>query len=187
MLYYPKKGDSGRAVGAGVVPGLGRFGWTRAMTVKRDLVVGKVTGLVAPIIEDMGFELVDVEFLVERGRWVLRIYADKEGGITLDDCVRVSREVGDLLDVKDAVDHEYVLEVSSPGINRPLKKEKDFEQAIGQKVKIRLIQPLGGQRNFTGYLRAVIGKTLHVETTKAQVALPLSEVEKAHLVYEFDT
>ena len=74
----------------------------------------------------MDVELVDIEYLSEHGRWVLRIYVDQEGGITLDGCARVSREIGDLIDVKDILQHEYVLEVSSPGLNRPLKKEKDF-------------------------------------------------------------
>ena len=79
----------------------------------------KITKLVEPVLEDMGFELVDVEYLSRHGRWVLVLYIDKEGGVTLDDCARVSGEVGDLIDVKDIIDHEYVLEVSSPGLDRP--------------------------------------------------------------------
>jgi ribosome maturation factor RimP len=148
--------------------------------------VSEVTRLVEPVLDDLGFELVDIEYLFEHGRWVLRIYADKEGGITLDDCVRVSREAGDLLDVKDVVQHEYVLEVSSPGLNRPLKKEKDFQNAIGRKIKVRLAHPLNGQRNFMGYLRALKGDRLDLETENARVSLPLEDVEKANLVYEFD-
>ena len=85
-----------------------------------------VAGLVEQSIEDMGFELVDVEYLSVHGKWVLRLYIDKEGGVTIDDCARVSREMGDLIDVKEIIIHEYILEVSSPGVDRPLKKEKDF-------------------------------------------------------------
>ena len=99
--------------------------------------VKQVSRFVEPILYEMGFELVDIEFLSEYGRSVLRIYVDKEGGITLDECARVSREVGDLIDVKNIIKHEYVLEVSSPGLNRPLKKEQDFLRAIDKKIKIR--------------------------------------------------
>jgi ribosome maturation factor RimP len=101
------------------------------------LITKKVADLVDPILGELGFELVDVEYLSKHGRWVLRLYIDKEGGVTIDDCALVSREIGDLIDVKDIIRHEYVLEVSSPGLNRPLKKEKDFVWAIGKKIKLR--------------------------------------------------
>ena len=107
------------------------------MSNPADFDLKKISYLVEPLIDEMGFELVDIEYLSERGRWVLRIYADKKGGITLDDCARVSRELGDFIDVKDVIQHEYVLEVSSPGLNRPLKKEKDFLRAVGKKVKVK--------------------------------------------------
>ncbi len=135
----------------------------------------------------MGFELVDVEFLSEHGRWVLRVYADKEGGITLDDCVSISREIGYLLDVEDMVRQRYVLEVSSPGLNRPLKKKKDYMKAIGKKVKIRISSPINGRRRFTGYLKKFQGKTVYLETDHNLVGLPFEDIEKASLVYEFDS
>jgi len=156
------------------------------MTTKTHVVVNKVTDLVEPILDEMGFELVDVEYLSHYGKWVLRLYIDKEAGVTIDDCVRVSREIGDLIDVKEAVTHEYTLEVSSPGIDRPLRKEKDFVRSVGKKVKVRLIAPMDGRRSFTGYLKDFKNGTLYLEMDGVPVALPWAEVDKANLVYEFD-
>ena len=147
----------------------------------------RVTRLIEPVLEDLGLELVDVEYLSERGRWILRIYADREGGITLDDCAMVSREIGDLIDIKDIIAHEYVLEVSSPGLNRPLRKERDFEWAVGRKIRVRMHAPLKGRRNFTGYLKEFSEGMLHLECTGLSASLPWQDVEKANLVYEFDS
>ena len=151
-----------------------------------DSITVKVAGLIEPVMEEMGFELVDIEYLMERGRWVLRVYADKEGGIMLDDCAQVSREIGDLMDGKDQLEHPYVLEVSSPGLDRPLKKEKDFLRAIGKKVKVRTAAPVEGQQNFTGYLRHFQDGTLELELEDKRVFLPRQEVQKANLVFEFE-
>lgn len=152
-----------------------------------DSVIKAVAPLIQPLFDEIGFELVDIEYLAEHGRWVLRIFVDKEGGITLDDCARVSREIGDLIDVKDFISHEYVLEVSSPGLNRPLKKEKDFLRANDKKVKVKMAMPIKGRRNFTGYLRRFQDGTLYLEVENDLVALPLEHVAKANLVYEFDS
>ena len=156
------------------------------MTTKTHVVVNKVTDLVEPILDEMGFELVDVEYLSHYGKWVLRLYIDKEAGVTIDDCVRVSREIGDLIDVKEAVTHEYTLEVSSPGIDRPLRKEKDFHGAVGKKVKIKMRKPIGTRRNFVGYLKRFQDEKLHVEVDNEMVLLSLKDIEKSHLVYEFE-
>ena len=150
-----------------------------------DVDIEKVAQYIGPILIEMGFELVDTEYLSQYGRWVLRIYADKEGGITLDECARVSREVGDLLDVKDLIPHEYVLEVSSPGLNRPLKKEKDFKQAIGKKVKIKMSTPINGRRRFTGYLKKAVQGNVYIEMNDSSVVLSREDIEKANLVYDF--
>jgi ribosome maturation factor RimP len=145
----------------------------------------QVTDLIEPTLKDMGFELVDVEYLSRLGKWVLRLYIDKEGGVTLDDCAQVSREIGDLIDVKDIIIHKYVLEVSSPGLDRPLKKEKDFEHAIGKKIKVKTVAPVEGRRNYTGYLTNFQKGILYMELENGPVSLPWKEVEKANLVYEF--
>lgn len=146
----------------------------------------QVSDLIDPILSEMKFELVDVEYLTDRGRWVLRIYIDKEGGVTLDDCATVSRELGDLIDIKDIIEHEYVLEVSSPGLNRPLKKEADFIRAIGKKIKVRTRAPVDGRRNFTGVLRDFKEQKLAMDSEGRLVSLAWSGIEKANLVYEFN-
>ena len=156
------------------------------MVSKAHLVTRQVADLVEPILDEMGFELVDVEYLSKYSRWVLRLYIDKEGGVTIDDCARVSGEIGDLIDVKDIIKHEYILEVSSPGLNRPLKKEADFIWARGKRVKVRMVKPVNGRRNFTGYLKNFEDGTLYVEAEGSLMALPWVEVEKANLVYEFN-
>jgi ribosome maturation factor RimP len=92
----------------------------------------RVFELIEPLLYDMGYELLEVEYLSNYGRWVLRLYIDKENGVTIDDCADVSRELGDIIDIKEIIDHEYVLEVSSPGLNRPLRREKDFYKGCGQ-------------------------------------------------------
>ncbi len=156
------------------------------MVSKRDTIAKQVSDLVEPILGEMGFELVDVQYLTKYGRWVLRLYIDTEGGVTIDDCARVSREIGDLIDVKDVIMHEYILEVSSPGLNRPLKKDTDFMWAQGKRVKVRMAKPVNGRRNFTGYLKNFEDDTLYVEAEGGLMALPRIEVEKANLVYEFN-
>lgn len=142
--------------------------------------------LASPVLEEIGFELVDVEYLSDHGRWVLRIYIDKDQGVTIEDCARISRELGDLIDIKDIIDHEYVLEVSSPGLNRPLKKEKDFFRAIGKKIKVRMTEPMNGRRNFSGSLRDFREKTLYLEVESGLVRLSLPDVDRANLIYEFE-
>lgn len=156
------------------------------MVSKAHIVIKQVADLLEPILGEMGFELVDVEYLSKHGRWVLKLYVDKKGGVTIDDCARLSGEVGDLIDIKDVIKHEYVLEISSPGLNRPLKKERDFIWATGKRVKVRMVEPVKGRRNFTGYLKNFEDGTLYVEAEGSLVALPWIQVDKANLVYEFN-
>jgi ribosome maturation factor RimP len=146
----------------------------------------QVSQLIEPILNEMRFELIDVEYLSDRGRWVLRIYIDKDGGVTLDDCAVVSGELGDLIDIKNIIEHEYVLEVSSPGLNRPLKKEADFIRVIGKKIKLRTRMPVDGRRNFTGVLKDFKEQKLALDSEGGLVTLAWSDIEKANLVYEFD-
>jgi ribosome maturation factor RimP len=150
------------------------------------LITKEVSDLIEPILDEIGFELVDVEYLPERGRWVLRIYIDKDDGITIDDCATVSRELGNLIDIKDVIEHEYVLEVSSPGLNRPLKKETDFIRSIGKKIKVKAKIPINGQRNFMGCLKDFKEHALCIESEGKLITMVLADVEKANLVYEFD-
>lgn len=107
-----------------------------------------------PIVSELGFELVDVEYVKEGGTWYLRAYIDKPGGITVDDCETVSRRFSDILDEKDYIEDSYVFEVSSPGLGRPLKKEKDFARSLGEEVEIRTYRPIDRQKEFIGILKS---------------------------------
>jgi ribosome maturation factor RimP len=146
----------------------------------------EITGLAEPILETMGFELVDVEYLCERGRWVLRLYIDKERGVTLDDCAQVSRELGDVMDSRDLIPHSYVLEVSSPGLNRPLRKKQHFLRVVGKKIKVRSCVPVQDRRNFTGTLIEFRDDTVFMDSNGARIALRRADIEKANLVYEYE-
>ena len=118
--------------------------------------------LLTPMVESRGFELVDVEYVKEGGTWYLRAYIDKPGGITVDDCEAVSRQFSDVLDEKDYIEDSYVFEVSSPGLGRPLKKEKDFKRSIGEEVEIRTYRVIDRQKEFTGILKAYDENTVTI-------------------------
>ncbi|RLF58960.1 MAG: ribosome maturation factor RimP [Thermoplasmata archaeon] len=154
------------------------------MNVPGGTIADQITMLVEPVLEEMGFELIDVEYFGPGGRRVLRVYMDRPGGVSLDDCARVSREIGVLIDVKDLIPERYVLEVSSPGLNRRLKREKDFAWAMGKKVKVRMKTPVEGRRNFTGRLIEMQEGTIAVEVEKGKAVLPIHGIDKANLVYE---
>ncbi len=148
--------------------------------------VKQLEPLIAPVITGQGYELVDVEFKTEMGGWILRVFIDKEGGVSLDDCATVSRELSAVLDVEDAIPQHYSLEVSSPGLDRPLKKEADFARFVGKKAKIRTRHPVGeSRRNFSGTLVAVEGGKVKIDVGDQVCEVPVDDVEKANLVYEF--
>ena len=147
-------------------------------------IVEKVRELVTPVLKDGGFELVDVEFVRERLGWVLRIYADKpQGGITLLDCQWISERVGVLLDVEDLIPYSYNLEVSSPGLDRPLKTRKDFERRIGTVIKVKTEEPIGNQRNFKGKVVSVSesGVTIHDVSRNSEVEIAYSKIKSARV------
>ena len=110
------------------------------MVTKHEQYEKKTGDLITPILEDCGFELVDVEYVKEAGNWYLRAYIDKKGGITVNDCELVSRKMSDLLDEKDFIPDSYIFEVSSPGLGRQLKKDKDFARSIGQELEVKLFR-----------------------------------------------
>lgn len=121
---------------------------------KREIYEAKAESLVLPLVEANHFELVDVEYVKEAGNWYLRIYIDKEGGININDCELVSRAFSDLLDKEDFIEDAYILEVSSPGLGRPLKKDKDFRRNLGEEVEVRTYKPINKQKEFVGLLDA---------------------------------
>lgn len=116
--------------------------------------------LLTPIVTGFGFELVDVEYVKEAGTWYLRAYIDKPGDITVDDCENVSRTFSDILDEKDYIEDSYIFEVSSPGLGRPLKKEKDFQRSLGEEVELRTFRAIEKQKEFTGILHAFDKETV---------------------------
>ena len=130
---------------------------------KREQYEQQTEELLLPIIERQGFELVDVEYVKEAGTWYLRAYIDKPGGITVDDCEVVSRAFSDILDEKDYIEDTYIFEVSSPGLGRPLKKEKDFARSIGEEVEIRTYRAIDRQKEFIGILVEYDKDTVTIE------------------------
>jgi ribosome maturation factor RimP len=145
-------------------------------------VAQSVTELIEPGLLANGLELVDVEFKKEGKSWILRIYIDCEGGITLADCQKVSRLVGDLIEVEEVIEPVYTLEVSSPGLNRVLKKEKDFLKYSGKYIYVQCHAPMDGRKKFTGILTGFIDQSIHLEVDGQHYTIPLSLVAKANLV-----
>ncbi|HBA72536.1 MAG: ribosome maturation factor [Geobacteraceae bacterium GWC2_55_20] len=149
-----------------------------------------VKGIALPILESLGIELVDIEFGKVGRDAVLRLFIDKEGGIMLDDCANVSRELSMILDVEDAISCNYTLEVSSPGLDRPLKKSSDYERFTGRLIKVRTYEPLqddkGNKRKtFLGKLEGLFDGVIRMTLTEGQSAsIPLERVAKANLEFE---
>lgn len=130
---------------------------------KREIIEQKTEALIIPIVEEKGFELVDVEYVKEGSNWYLRAFVDKEGGITTDDLEQVSRPLSDLLDKDDFIDNSYILEVSSPGLGRPLKKDKDFDRSIGEEIEIHLYRSIDGNKQYVGLLKSYDKETITIE------------------------
>jgi ribosome maturation factor RimP len=145
----------------------------------------RVIALVGSLLSDQGMDLVDLEYRREGRGWVLRLYIDKEGGTTLEDCSRVSQEIGTTLDIEDFMVAPYTLEVSSPGLNRPLKSQKDFIKYRGQLIKVKTLDPIDHRRNFKGKLRGVSGEGIEMELDGGIITIPLANVAKANLEIDF--
>ena len=146
---------------------------------------GNLQDLVEPIVTNMGYEFVGLEYLSQGKHSILRIYIDKPEGIMVDDCSNVSSQLSAMLDVEDPIRGEYNLEVSSPGMDRPLFTAAHFEQFIGQKCVIRMKMPIDGQRKFTGQIKALANGSVALEMENKIVSLPIDMVDKANLVPEF--
>lgn len=152
------------------------------MANAKTVLIEQVARVAQPVLEEHGAELVDLQFVHEHGQWVLRFFLDKAGGISLDDCAAISEHVGRVLDATDLITQSYALEVSSPGINRPLKKESDYRRFIGERVDVTLYAPMNGRRHFRGTLQSVEeGRVVVQEAPDQAFALPLTDVAKARL------
>jgi ribosome maturation factor RimP len=147
--------------------------------------VDRVVAIADPILSHEGMEWVDIEFRRESSGWVLRLLIDKEGGVTLDDCTHISQELGRHLDVEDFISVPYTLEVSSPGLTRPLKKEKDFIKYRNSFIKVKTLHPIDNRRNFKGRLLEVSGGDIEIETEGRVFRIPLSHIIKANLEVDF--
>ena len=152
---------------------LGRELTSQELTLQVGELRNRLWPFVEPIVKDEKLDLVEVEFVRQSGSWILRIFMDKPGGVRLEDCERVSRRLSPLLDVEDVIPHNYTLEVSSPGIPRPLRRAEDFERFSGSRAKIEMSFPSNGRKRFTGLL-AGISKEEHL-------ILKLDEGETVHL------
>jgi ribosome maturation factor RimP len=145
----------------------------------------KVREVVTPVVQGAGYELVDVEWKHEQGGWVIRLFIDKPDGISHEDCEQVSRQVSATLDVHDVVPHTYNLEVSSPGLDRPLRTSDHFRRFVGQKARVKLRDGLEGRRNFSGVIVSAEDSAVTMEVDGKQYTLPLSDLEKANLDWQF--
>ena len=160
---------------------------------KHQLYETKTEELVLPLAEEFGFEFVDVEFLKEAGSYHLRVYMDKEGGITIDDLAKVNRALSTKMDEKDFIEEAYILEVSSPGLTRPLKKPKDFIRSIGKDVEVKLYQPVTWEENgkkysdkeFVGILKEYREDEIVLQFDEDTMTVPLSNIALIRLSVDF--
>ena len=142
--------------------------------------------ILLPIREEYVFELVDVEYVKEGSTWYLRAYIDKPGGIDINDCEKVSRRLSDLLDEKDYIEDAYILEVSSPGLGRPLKKEKDFKRSMGEEVEIRTYRMIDKQKEFTGVLTGYDADTVTIAMEdETEKTFDRSDIALIRLAFDF--
>ena len=153
----------------------------------KSVLIEKIEQATGPVLADQQAELVDLQFVHEHGQWVLRFFLDKPGGITLDDCAALSDHIGRVLDETDLIQQHYSLEVSSPGVYRPLRKQKDFERFVGERVEMTMFAPIEGRRHFKGRLEAVEnGAAVVSDSEFRRHTLPLADVAKATLDPEIE-
>lgn len=167
-MVYPQKQKEGENVG------------------KKQEYEERTERFILPILEKYQFELVDVEYIKEGGTWYLRAYIDKEGGITVDDCELVAREMNEILDKEDYVEGSYIFEVSSPGLLRPLKKEKDYIRNMGRQIEIRTYRPLNHEKEFYGILKAYDEDSVTIIREKGEeLVFPKSDIALIRQAFDF--
>ncbi|PAE26777.1 MULTISPECIES: ribosome maturation factor RimP [Bacillaceae] len=149
-----------------------------------------VEQLVTPIVDELNLELVDIEYVKEGKDWFLRVFIDKETGVDIEECGMVSERLSEKLDAEDPIPYNYFLEVSSPGAERPLKKDSDFIKAVGKNVYIKTYEPIDGEKTFEGVLTQFDGETVTVEvkikTRKKNIEIPYEKVANARLAVVFE-
>ncbi len=142
--------------------------------------------LMKPVLVSMGYQLVELEFAKDMGRLILRLYIDKEGGITLDDCTQVSRAISAHLDVEDPISSKYDLEVSSPGVERPLRRAEDFKRFAGETIKLSTVEPLNGRQNYRGVLKGCDETQIFMNVDGVDYTIPLAALHKARIVKDWN-
>ena len=152
---------------------------------RREEIENKTEALLKPIAERNEVRIYDVEFVKEAGEYYLRAYIDRDGGVDINKCVDVSRALSDVLDEHDFIDEEYVLEVSSPGLGRALKKDRHFENSLGQKVDVKLYKAQDGTKEFTGNLKGYDADTITIETPAGDKTFIRKEVSSVKLTLDF--
>ncbi len=146
------------------------------------LIIDQLNEMLIPILESMGYGLVEIEFINDGGRWVLRIYIDSESGIVLENCEEVSRHINPILDVEDIIPCAYTLEVSSPGINRPIRFEAHFQKYAGTIIQLKTTEPIDGRRNYKGQLLGMVDHNIMIIVDGEQYTIPHALLAKAHVV-----
>lgn len=148
-------------------------------------IVKLVEELVNPVLRENNCELIDVEYKKEGPNWYLRVYIDKPGGVTLDDCQAVSEYLSEELDRMDPIEHSYILEVSSPGVNRPLKTDRDYERFRGREVDVKLYAPLDGKKELSGRLLGLEEGIVSLQIGEKVVNIPKEKIASARLAFKF--
>ena len=146
----------------------------------------QLQALLAPVVEALGYQCWGVEFISQGRHSLLRVYIDLPDGVLIEDCEKVSRQISGLLDVEDPISGEYTLEVSSPGMDRPLFTLEQFAAHVGEQVKIRLRSPYEGRRNFQGLLRGVEEQDVVIQVDEHEYLLPIDSIDKANIIPRFD-
>ena len=141
--------------------------------------------LLTPIVEKFGVSIYDVEYVKECSDWYLRAYIDKDGGVDINDCENVSRALSDALDKEDFIEEAYILEVSSPGLGRTLKKDKHFEKSLGEEVEVKTYKPIDNCKEFSGILKAYDDKTVTIETDNKEICFAKSDIALVRLALDF--
>lgn len=144
-------------------------------------VVPRAWQTIEPHLLEQGFELVELEFVAQGGRGILRLYVDRAGGVTIDDCVAVSQLLGPILDAAEIFSDSYVLEVSSPGFDRPVRKKADFERFAGERIVVRAVMPVQGRRKFKGVLKGFADGAVRVECDGVEYVIALKNIQRANL------
>ena len=144
-------------------------------------ITDRVSALAKPVVEEEGCSLWDVEYVREAGTWYLRVFVDKEGGLSIDDCERISRRLDPLLDEEDPIPDSYVFEVGSAGAERELKRPRDFEQFMGSEVEVRLYQPLNGSKSFVGTLKAYDNGDVTIENGSTEMRFDKGKIALTRL------